>query len=292
MIEHKPIFQPASPLVQQFDRPLRTIAELDRVVLADVKKEWNDYQSVRDRSAIYGYLHMVFMQVDWWTQKPDEMREALQTIKIGTPNIKLPDDMYAAVIMLTADPKKVDDKTRSKWSRSLAVRRRIQARERAAHGLSSAQGCHQQVRGEVYASPRAKQQNESHEISIDRIVSVIQNFDQRCTKSKAVKSNGTLIYESFKSRHGAQRSCDNELRISKCNLVKYLEAAAQLSHVDLQHPQHRRKRDRVSCQLGQLTPAPCKLIRALGVACIRRMRATKADRNTTNGETKMTNEVT
>jgi hypothetical protein len=119
MIEHKPIVQPVSPPVHQFDRPLRTIEELDRVVLADVKKEWNDFQSMRDRSAVYGYLHMVFMQVDWWAQKPDEMREALQTIKIETPNIKLPDDMYAAVIMLTADPKKVDGKTRSKWSRVL-----------------------------------------------------------------------------------------------------------------------------------------------------------------------------
>jgi hypothetical protein len=46
MIEHKPIFQPVSPPVQQFDRLLRTIAELDRVVLADVKKAWAEYQSV------------------------------------------------------------------------------------------------------------------------------------------------------------------------------------------------------------------------------------------------------
>jgi hypothetical protein len=62
---------------------------------------------------------MVFMQVDWWHRKPDEMHQALQTIKKEISNIKLPDDMYAAVIMLTADPKKVDDKMRSKWSRVL-----------------------------------------------------------------------------------------------------------------------------------------------------------------------------
>ena len=40
------------------------------MVLADVKKEWNDFQSKRDRSAVYGYLHMVFMQVDWWAKIP------------------------------------------------------------------------------------------------------------------------------------------------------------------------------------------------------------------------------
>jgi hypothetical protein len=47
------------------------------------------------------------------------MHQALQTIKKESSNIKLPDDMYAAVIMLTADPKKVDDKMRSRWSRVL-----------------------------------------------------------------------------------------------------------------------------------------------------------------------------
>jgi hypothetical protein len=52
------------------------------------------------------------------------------------------------------------------------------------------------VCGEVRPPPRAKQQGESHKISIDRIVSIIQNFDQRRTKSK---SNGTLKYELFKS---------------------------------------------------------------------------------------------
>jgi hypothetical protein len=91
----------------------------DRVVLADVKKAWTEYQSVRDRSAVYGYLHLVFMQVDWWERKPDEMREALQTIKLENSNIELPDDKYAAVIMLTTHPKKVDAKMRSRRSRVL-----------------------------------------------------------------------------------------------------------------------------------------------------------------------------
>ena len=119
MIEQKPIFQPVSPPVQQFDRPLRTIAELDRVVLADVKKEWNEFQSMRDRSAIYGYLHIVFMQVDYWAQNPLEKGEALRAAKQQNPKLALPEDPFAVVIACTADPKKVDDKTRSKWSRVL-----------------------------------------------------------------------------------------------------------------------------------------------------------------------------
>jgi hypothetical protein len=62
---------------------------------------------------------MVATQVDWWKRKPDEMREAIQAAKKANSNIKLPDDKYAAVIMLTADPKKVDAKQRSKWTRVL-----------------------------------------------------------------------------------------------------------------------------------------------------------------------------
>jgi hypothetical protein len=88
-------------------------------VLEDVRKAWAEYQSIRDRSAVYQYLHMVFMQVDWWKQRPEEMLQTLQAIKTESPGLKLPDDKFAAVIMLTADPKKVDGKMRSKWSRVL-----------------------------------------------------------------------------------------------------------------------------------------------------------------------------
>jgi hypothetical protein len=119
MIEHNPAIQLVNQSIQQTEKPVRTLADLDRVVLVDVKKAWTEYQSIRDRSAVYRYLHMVFMQVDWWKQKPDEMRQALRAIKTDNPNIKLPDDMFAAVIMLTADPKQVDGKMRSKWSRVL-----------------------------------------------------------------------------------------------------------------------------------------------------------------------------
>jgi hypothetical protein len=103
----------------QVSGKLSTWEDLDRVVLADVKKAWTEYQSVRDRSAIYGYLHLVFMQVDWWARKPEEMREALRAVKRDNPNMELPEDEYAAVIMCTADPKKVDGKACSKWSRVL-----------------------------------------------------------------------------------------------------------------------------------------------------------------------------
>jgi hypothetical protein len=99
--------------------PTRTVKfdDLERVTVADVRAMWAEYQSIRDRSAVYRFLHMVAAQVDWWKRKPDEKREAIQAAMRENPNIELPEDKYAVVIMLTADPKKVDAKMRSKWSR-------------------------------------------------------------------------------------------------------------------------------------------------------------------------------
>jgi hypothetical protein len=117
MVQDQAISLAINPIGGQIAGSSNTLQDLDRVVLADVKKAWSDCQSTRERSAIYAYLHMVFMQVDWWARKPEEMREAVRAVKRDNPNMELPDDKYAAVIMLTADPKKVDAKMRSKWSR-------------------------------------------------------------------------------------------------------------------------------------------------------------------------------
>jgi hypothetical protein len=119
MTEHTKIVQPINPTVQQTDNYALTLADVDRVVLADVKKQWLDFQSSRNRDAIYGYLNILFMQVDWWAQNPLERDEALRAVKRQNPKLPLPKDLFAAVIACTADPKKVDDKTRSKWSRVL-----------------------------------------------------------------------------------------------------------------------------------------------------------------------------
>jgi hypothetical protein len=111
--------QAISVYADQFISQRDDFERFDRVVLADVRKMWTEYQSIRDRSAVYRYLHMVFMQVDWWERKPDEKREALRAVKRDNPNMELPEDEYTAVIMCTADPKKVDRKAWSRWSRVL-----------------------------------------------------------------------------------------------------------------------------------------------------------------------------
>jgi len=119
MTEQTKMVQPINPTVSPNDKFNRTLADLDRVVLADVKKQWVDFQSSRNRDAIYGYLNIVFMQVNWWAQNPLEKIEALRAVKQQNPKLPLPEDPFAAVIACTADPKKVDDKVRSKWARVL-----------------------------------------------------------------------------------------------------------------------------------------------------------------------------
>ena len=89
MTERTKIVQPVNATVQQTDNYARTLADLDRVVLADVKNQWVDFQSSRNRDAIYGYLNIVFMQVDWWEQNPLEKDEALQAIKQQNPKLVL-----------------------------------------------------------------------------------------------------------------------------------------------------------------------------------------------------------
>jgi hypothetical protein len=78
---------------------------------------WTECQATRDRNAIYAYLSAVYGLVEWWTverQVADRSRRALRSIQLEVFDREGP---FAAVIRSTADPAKVDKRTRSKWSR-------------------------------------------------------------------------------------------------------------------------------------------------------------------------------
>ena len=84
--------------------------------LARVRIAWDDCQASHDRNAIYGYLTAVFDLVIWWAAEDraiSRARWALQLQHLALPTT----EPYAAVILCTADPKKVDKRTRSEWSR-------------------------------------------------------------------------------------------------------------------------------------------------------------------------------
>jgi hypothetical protein len=82
-----------------------------------VESAWEDCQSSRERDAIYGYLTAVFDLVAWWTADGREAERAQRALWLRNADPSTCTEPFAAVIRCTADPAKVDKRTRSKWSR-------------------------------------------------------------------------------------------------------------------------------------------------------------------------------
>ena len=87
--------------------------------LLRLQNEWELVQASRDRAAIYGYLAAVFETVMVWAKEGKAVKRAHRALHLrGHKSVREPEP-FAAVILCTADPDKVDDRTRSKWSRVL-----------------------------------------------------------------------------------------------------------------------------------------------------------------------------
>ena len=87
--------------------------------LLRLQNEWEAVQASRDRNAIYQYLSSVFELVKWWAKEGKAVNRASRALHLrGYSSVREPEP-FAAVIFCTADRDKVDDRTRSKWSRAL-----------------------------------------------------------------------------------------------------------------------------------------------------------------------------
>jgi hypothetical protein len=87
--------------------------------LCRVQGAWDDCQASRDRDAIYTYLAAVFDLVAWWNAEGRALERAQKALRLNNIRPSDHDEPFAAVIRCTADPAKVDKRTRSKWSRIL-----------------------------------------------------------------------------------------------------------------------------------------------------------------------------
>ena len=87
--------------------------------LTRVRLAWEDCQASRDRNAIYGYLSAVFDLVIWWAAEDRAISRARWALQLQRLDLPTTDEPFAAIIRCTADPAKVDKRTRSKWSRVL-----------------------------------------------------------------------------------------------------------------------------------------------------------------------------
>jgi hypothetical protein len=87
--------------------------------LLRVRLAWEDCQARRDRNAIYGYLAAVFDLVIWWAAEGRAVNRARWAPRLHRMDFPTTDEPFAAVIFCTSDRRKVDKRTRSKWSRVL-----------------------------------------------------------------------------------------------------------------------------------------------------------------------------
>jgi hypothetical protein len=87
--------------------------------LLRLRNAWRDFQESRDRDAVYGYLSTVFDLVAWWTAEGRALDRARWALRLQNLDASKCNEPFAGVILCTADPEKVDKRTRSKWSRVL-----------------------------------------------------------------------------------------------------------------------------------------------------------------------------
>ena len=86
--------------------------DLDRI-----REAWADCQCCRQRDAIYGYLTAVYDLVTWWAAEERHVERARRALWSRRLEVSEREDPFAAIIRCTADPDRVDKRTRSKWSR-------------------------------------------------------------------------------------------------------------------------------------------------------------------------------
>ena len=90
-----------------------------QATLLRLQNEWETVQASRDRDAIFQYLTAVFEIVMVWAKEGKAVKRAYRALHLrGHSSVRDPEP-FAAVILCTSDPDKVDDRTRSKWSRVL-----------------------------------------------------------------------------------------------------------------------------------------------------------------------------
>ena len=87
--------------------------------LAEVRNAWARYRSTNGRDAIYIYLASVFGIVTRWRRLNCALKNSRAALRLRSNAPQMKPEPFGIVIFCTADPKIVDAKTRSKWSRVL-----------------------------------------------------------------------------------------------------------------------------------------------------------------------------
>lgn len=103
-------------------RPSLVIAFTTEALKANLERlrdEWENYQTTRDRDGVFLYLSSLFELVTWWSHERKDKEYAQRALRLQRPPVPKITDPFEAIIFCTADAKKADFKTRSKWARLL-----------------------------------------------------------------------------------------------------------------------------------------------------------------------------
>ncbi len=95
------------------------------VELAEMDRAWRKYRSTNSRDAVYIYLTSVFGIVTRWRRLNCALNKSRAALRLRPNPPQMKAEPFGIVIFCTTDPKIVDAKTRSKWSRVLRYAARI-----------------------------------------------------------------------------------------------------------------------------------------------------------------------
>jgi hypothetical protein len=87
--------------------------------LAELRRACGKYRTTNSRAAVYLYLEAVFALVMRWRRLNCALNKSRAALRLRPNPPQMKAEPFGIVIFCTADPKIVDAKTRSKWSRVL-----------------------------------------------------------------------------------------------------------------------------------------------------------------------------
>jgi hypothetical protein len=99
---------------------------VERNDLAKARTAWTRYQSSRKRNAVYGYLSAVLETVHSLKNQHGALARLRRKLIANKPvDVIRSQDPFAVIICCTSDARKMDAKTRSKWSRAFRYAERF-----------------------------------------------------------------------------------------------------------------------------------------------------------------------
>ena len=114
------IVGPVHPAVNEpIWRPTLNPVSSIETELARVRSAWARYRATNSRVAVYIYLSSVFAVIMRWRRLNCVVRNSKAVLRLSPNPPQMKPEPFGIVIFCTSDPKIVDAKTRSKWSRVL-----------------------------------------------------------------------------------------------------------------------------------------------------------------------------